>query len=156
MQIADCFVKTDKFNEVPRHDVTPAEVQHLIRMFQPHVGSCPVGKLANIREVSRTAIAEKNRLKERYDSNPKVDKNKIEQLFPGVNPTLPTLFSEVVDPLGNKPFREDGSSTADEESLVIGGRRFTKSDVEKLIASQVVPVESSKEHVEDKEDETLI
>lgn len=141
MQTANCWIKTDKFNEVFKKDVTPAEAQHLIKQFQDSVGTIPVHKLEMQKDVERSSAAEKNRLLQHYR-----EKHKgvlvVESMFPGATPSLPTRFDEVVDKQGNKVFSTEGQSLTDEPKIIVGGKAFRKEDIEKMLAAQIKPVDS--------------
>lgn len=154
MQIADCDVMIGKYKDtVPRTDVTPAEVQYLIHEHQNTVGQCPVinlvikegkarvnlhnadGSIRGSRD--RTSLDEKSRLKTIYDSNPVMEKNKVEKMYPGTNATLPLKFSEVVDKEGNYPYADDGKLVAGQPdgSVQIGGEKYSEEELKQLVAA---------------------
>lgn len=87
MQLASCFVRLfgDINNEVPRGDVTPAEVAVLQSIHGP--GS--VVKIQPTGMDKRPHGQELERLKSFY--NPKV----VTDAFPGVSPKLPVHFKDI-------------------------------------------------------------
>jgi hypothetical protein len=119
MAIADCRVHLDKLHDVPKVGVTPAEVVLLVAQFHQAKGDIPVHALVphverklkldankkivrneetfealydnvETRFVVRAAHQEVGRLKSKFGAK------KVEAIFPGVNPTLPTTFREAL------------------------------------------------------------
>lgn len=86
-------------SDVPKYNVTPAEVQVLTEGFRDAVGGNPISDLVITGTVKRSSRKEIERLTREYGSlSIKVDDRKISVLsrcFPGMNARLPMSFDEV-------------------------------------------------------------
>lgn len=135
MQIAECNVVISRFGDtVTRHNVTPAEAQYLINEHQATVGRCPVIDLVINGNVVRTPKEEKERLKNRFDGNPDLKKNKVEALFPGNIPNLPETFADVTDAEGNQPFDANGKNIIEApDVVVVDGKKFSAAELANLV-----------------------
>jgi hypothetical protein len=134
MEIANCSLIIDPFgSNVPKLGITPAEAQFLIAEHGKRAGKCPIIDLQVTGSIERTSAQEKARLKATYDGNPKPNENKVEQLFPGASPTLPTTFKEVIDGEGNTPFAANAKKQLGPNEIEIAGRVMTVHEAEQLI-----------------------
>jgi len=85
----------------------------------------------------RTSAEEKARLKRRFDGNPKVQENKVEQLYSGINPKLPEKFEEVSYTDGSPAFMADGTTLDIEpEKVTIEGKTYTIEQLKAFVPKQ--------------------
>lgn len=141
MQIASCLLVYNEFkSSVVKEGVTPAEVQLLVLMHSDNAGECAVKNLKITGEDDRTSADEKKRLCGKYlAKHPDEKRVTVESIWPGHNSTLPERFDQVTDKEGVPVFTKDGQSVnaPKTESIVVGGKVFTKEQLEKLVASSV-------------------
>lgn len=102
MRLADCHVQLDANGDVPKQNVTPAEVLFLVADHQVNVKGNPIHGLveskvgAVVKDEAgkvvryRTVPEEIQRLKSRYPAA------KVDKIFPGATPTLPKTFAEAI------------------------------------------------------------
>lgn len=109
MQIANCHLILNEFgSQVPKFNVTPAEVLYLIKQFQPLAGRLPIVDLKIVGEEVRAGGAERNRLNAFYiDHKDDPKAVTVSRMWPGVNPTLPQTFGELCDDEEGKPYFPD-------------------------------------------------
>jgi len=89
MKIADITLSLDKSgHDVHLHGVTPAEALLLVAEHHTNAGTDPVKELKETGEVERDANQEVDRLKSKYAAA------KVNALFQGAIPTLPTDFAQ--------------------------------------------------------------
>jgi len=87
MRSASIRIKTDKNgSEVSLENVTPAEMLLLVAEHHQMAGGDPIIEISNEKIVERTNEQELGRMAIKYA------KNKIQTLFPGANPNMPTEY----------------------------------------------------------------
>jgi len=127
-------------SSVPKLNVTPAEVQFLVLAHSDNAGECAVKNLKIIGEEKRSSQEERTRLSAFYISKHTDPKRvTISSIWPGVSAKLPERFDEVVDKDGNPVFKADGTAihAVAAETILIGGKVFSKQELEALVASKV-------------------
>lgn len=99
MKLADVVIRLSKEgHDVPRSDVTPAELLLLVAEHHANAGGDPIVSITETGDTTmkegdetvetRTVSEEVGRLKMRYGSH------KVEHLFQGAIPNLPATFDE--------------------------------------------------------------
>lgn len=103
MQIAECRLKLNRSgDDIPKRNVTPAEVMLLRAAFHQQAGGDPVSGVKVTGSVQRTDAQEARRLKQVY-GRIKVRSGSggavpvADHLFPGTSPTLPDAFDTPVE-----------------------------------------------------------
>lgn len=143
MQLANCLLVLNEFkSSVPKKNITPAEAQFLVLAHSENAGQISVTQLKVLTEtVTRSSAEEKQRLAALY-INKHTDPKRVtvESIWPGVNAKLPETFAEVVDKDGKPVFDKDGKllTAAPEDSITIAGVSYSREQLEKLVAKNVV------------------
>jgi len=89
MKVASLMLRLDKSgHDVHKVDVTPAEALLLVAEHHANAGGDPISELKVTGEVDREVTDEVNRLKTKYAAK------KVDALYQGAIPTLPTDFDQ--------------------------------------------------------------
>lgn len=96
MQVANCWLILDKYgSNVPKKNITPAELIILVKDRQDIIGKFPIHNLV-VHEGLKSRLTpaqERIRLRHKYGQN-KDKKFKIDVVFPGETTKLPETFEE--------------------------------------------------------------
>lgn len=111
MELAKCFLRLSRFTEVPKYNITPAELLVLQAGHSGNAGGDPISSLELIGQDGRSNEAELARLKNNYGNLKHREDGKdvptVGYLFRGQGFALPQRFSDLGKKYAKLPFSGD-------------------------------------------------